>query len=72
MATPTDYGFGLSSEGALPFSTHREATFLPAPSSPSLNLRLGADFVLPRRRTRAASSGPQSPIPLESSAPAQM
>lgn len=40
-----DHGFGLSSEGALPFSTHQEVGFLPAPSSPSLNLCPGANFV---------------------------
>lgn len=40
-----DYGFGLSSEGALPFSTYQETGFLAAPSSPRLNWCPGADFV---------------------------
>lgn len=46
MATPTLQIMALVSfPKALCHSSHQEAGFLPAPSSPSLNLRPGADFV---------------------------
>lgn len=46
MATPTLQIMALVSvPKALCHSSHQEAGFLPAPSSPSLNLHPGADFV---------------------------
>lgn len=46
MATPTLWIMALVSvPQALSFSTQKEAGFLPAASSPSPNLRPGADFV---------------------------
>lgn len=70
MATPTLQIMALVS---VPKALcHQEAGFLPAPSSPRLNLLPGADFVCYPGEGHVLQQWTSVPIPLEGPAPAQM